>query len=73
MVAVVAGHNLRIGDAVKLTIDQIEGARLRLYAQKTGVHVCGVLPDFVVKALQTIPRVNDRNFFWSGVRNLETA
>ena len=64
---------LRIGDAVDLTIDKIEGSKLRLYTQKTGIQVCGVLPDFVVKTLQTIPRVNERFYFWSGIGNLEIA
>ena len=64
---------LRIGDAVNLTIDKIEGSKLRLYTQKTGVQVCGVLPDFVLKTLQTIPRVNERFYFWSGIGNLEIA
>jgi integrase/recombinase XerD len=64
---------LRIGDAVNLKTDQLDGNKLRLYTQKTGVHVCGVLPDFVVKTLQTIPRVNERFYFWSGIGNLEIA
>jgi integrase/recombinase XerD len=46
---------------------------LRLYTPKTGVQVCAVLPDFVVSALNSISRVTDRHFFWSGVGNLETA
>ena len=64
---------LRIGDAVNLTTEQIDGKNLRLYTQKTGVHVCAVLPDFVVTTLQTIPRVNERFYFWSGSGSLEVA
>ena len=58
---------------MNLTTEQIDGNRLRLYTQKSGVHVCGVLPDFVVTTLQTIPRVNERFYFWSGTGNLEIA
>jgi integrase/recombinase XerD len=64
---------LRIGDAVNLKTEQIDGNRLRLYTQKSGVQVCSVLPEFVVTTLQTIPGVNDRFYFWSGVGNLEIA
>jgi len=48
------------------------GARILLESQP-GIQVCGVLPDFVVKTLQTIPRVNERFYFWSGIGNLEIA
>jgi len=73
LVLILRFTGLRIGDAVNLTTDQIDGNKLRLYTQKTGVHVCGVLPDFVVDALQTIPRVTERHFFWSGVGSLDIA
>jgi integrase/recombinase XerD len=64
---------LRIGDAINLTEDRLEGDRLFLYTQKTGVAVNTVLPKFVVNALQAIPRVTDRHFFWNGVDKLETT
>ena len=51
----------------------LEGDRLFLYTQKTGVAVNTVLPKFVVNALQAIPRVTDRHFFWNGVDKLETT
>lgn len=44
---------MRIGDAVNLSTTKLNGNRLFLYQQKTGVAVYAVLPDFVVKALET--------------------
>ena len=54
---------MRIGDAVSLTRDRINGDRLFLYTQKTGVAVNTVLPDFVLKALEATPRFRDEHFF----------
>ena len=48
---------MRIGDAVSLSTDRIEGNRLFLYTQKTGVPVNTILPDFVLKALDATPKV----------------
>jgi integrase/recombinase XerD len=73
LVLVLRWTGLRIGDAVNLTAEKIDGNRLRLYTQKTGTQVCGVLPDFIVQTLQTIPRVTERFFFWSGTGSLEIA
>jgi integrase/recombinase XerD len=73
LVLILRWTGLRIGDAVNLSSEKIEGNKLRLYTQKTGVHVCGVLPDFVVKTLETVPRINERFFFWAGAGNLEIA
>ena len=56
----------RISDAVTLTTDRIDGNRLFLYTQKTGVPVYTVLPESVVHALETVPRVTSKNYFWSG-------
>jgi integrase/recombinase XerD len=64
---------LRIGDAISLTQDRLEGDRLFLHTQKTGVPVNTVLPKFVVDALHAIPKVTDKHFFWNGVEKLETA
>ncbi len=63
---------MRIGDAVGLISDRIEGNKLFLYTQKTGVPVNTILPDFVLKALDTSPRVTEKHFFWDGALNLET-
>ena len=62
---------LRIGDAISLTVDRIQGNRLFLYTQKTGVPVNTVLPDFVVQALDATPKVTEQYFFWNGVDDLE--
>jgi len=62
---------MRIGDVVRLTADKIDGNKLFLYTQKTGVPVYTVLPDFVVRALETIPRVTATHFFWKGAGNLD--
>src|SRR5438445_13430703 len=63
---------MRIGDADSLTSDRIEGTRLFLYTEKTGVPVNTVLPEFVLKALDATPRVTAKHFFWDGTLNLET-
>ncbi len=64
---------MRISDAVNLRASQIKGNRLFLYTQKTGVPVNAILPEFVVKALETTPKVNDECYFWSGTGKLDSA
>ncbi len=64
---------LRIGDAVSLSSEKIEGNHLFLYTHKTGVAVYTVLPDFVVDALEATPKVTETYFFWNGVDKLETV
>lgn len=64
---------MRIGDVVNLTTERITGNRLFLYTQKTGVPVHTVLPDFVLRALDSTPRKTERFFFWSGVGKLDSA
>lgn len=64
---------LRIGDAVKLSPERLNGNQLFLYTQKTGVAVYCVLPDIVAKALEACPRSSDRYFFWTGQSKLHTA
>jgi integrase/recombinase XerD len=63
---------MRIGDAVGLSAERIEGNRLFLYTQKTGVPVNTILPDFVLKALDATPKVSEAHFFWDGTSDLET-
>jgi integrase len=63
---------MRIGDAVSLKDDRIEGNKLFLYTQKTGVPVNTILPDFVLKALDTAPKLTEKCLFWDGTLNLET-
>lgn len=57
---------MRISDAVTLNTDRLDGKKLFLYTQKTGVPVYTVLPDSVLKALEATPRTNEKNYFWSG-------
>ena len=51
---------------MKLTNDKISGNKLFLYTQKTGVPVYSVLPDSVLEALEAIPRLTAKYFFWNG-------
>lgn len=57
---------LRIGDAVMLPIKNLDGHRLLLYTQKTGVPVHLPLPPQVVEALRPLPRRSPDYFFWTG-------
>ena len=63
---------MRIGDAVNFSTDRLEGSRLFLYTQKTGVPVNTILPEFVLSALETTPNVKEKFFFWSGRGKLES-
>jgi len=63
---------MRIGDAVNFNTERLEGNRVFLYTQKTGVAVNTVLPEFVVSALAKTPRVTNKFFFWSGSGKLES-
>jgi integrase/recombinase XerD len=71
LVLVLRYSGLRLGDAVKLTTDQISGNKLMLYAQKTGVPVNSVLPEFVLNGLVAMPKTTGKHFFWAGSGNLE--
>jgi integrase len=64
---------LRIGDVVKLSTGRVQGNRLFLYTQKTGVPVYCVLPDVVVKALESSPRSGEQYFFWTGQSKTHSA
>lgn len=64
---------MRIGDAVALDADRLQGSKLFLYTQKTGVPVYTILPEFVVEVLEATPRVTPKLFFWTGQGKLETA
>lgn len=63
---------LRIGDATACSVEQLVDKRLRVYTQKTGQHVHIVLPDFVIRALETTPRKSERFWFWSGHGQIKT-
>jgi integrase/recombinase XerD len=64
---------MRIGDSVSCAIERLNGNKLLLYTQKTGVPVYCPLPDFVVTALEEISSISRRYFFWTGVSKLQTA
>jgi integrase/recombinase XerD len=64
---------MRIGDAVSCASERVNGNKVLLYTQKTGVPVYCPLPDFVVSSLEEILPPNGRYFFWSGTSKLQTA
>jgi integrase/recombinase XerD len=64
---------LRIGDAVSLRTEMLDGNKLFLYTSKTGFPVHMRLPNVVSDALMTLPRLSDRYFFWTGNSTLHTA
>jgi integrase/recombinase XerD len=64
---------MRIGDAVSFSVERLNGNKLLLYTQKTGVPVYCPLPDFVVKALGGLIPMSERYFFWTGESKLQTA
>jgi integrase len=64
---------MRIGDTVKCGVDRITGDKLFLYTQKTGVPVHCVLPDFVVRELESAPKSSEGHFFWTGKSKLHSA
>ncbi len=64
---------LRIGDTATCEVERISQNRLRLYTAKTGVAVNVKLPIFVVDALNAMPKVSPRYFFWTGHGKKDTA
>ena len=73
LVLVLRYSGMRVGDAVNLRTSQINGNRLFLYTQKTGVPVNVILPEFVLKALEATPKVNEDVYFWTGIGKLESV
>lgn len=57
---------LRIGDAVQLTVNRLQGNKLLLHTEKSGVHVYCVLPEIVIRAIDAAPRPSESHFFWTG-------
>jgi integrase/recombinase XerD len=57
---------LRIGDAVQLPVNRLQGNKLLLHTEKTGVQVYCVLPDLVIQAIDAAPRPSENYFFWTG-------
>lgn len=62
---------LRIGDAVALRRDRLNGSTLTLYTQKSGTHVRVPLPPKTIAALRKLP--GKQYFFWSGNGKLKSA
>ena len=62
---------LRIGDATSCAVERLQGDRLLLYMHKTGHPVHLKLPQFVVEALNSIPRSNEHYWFWTGAGTVE--
>ncbi len=57
--------------ASKSTRDKINGNKLFLYTQKSGVPVYAVSPDFVVAVVETTPLVTVIHFFWNGTDQVD--
>lgn len=64
---------MRIGDAVQCGPGRLDGNKLFLYTQKTGVPVRCTLPDFVVREIEAAPKSSEQYFFWTGKSKLHTA
>jgi len=66
LVLVMRYSGMRVSDSVTLSTDRLDDKKLFLYTQKTGVPVYTILPDSVLQALESTPRVTSKNYFWSG-------
>jgi integrase/recombinase XerD len=64
---------MRVGDAVQLGVNRLQGNKLLLHTEKTGVHVYCVLPDIVTKALDAAPHSSQNYFFWTGKSTVRSA
>lgn len=64
---------MRIGDAVQCGSGRLNGNKLFLYTQKTGVPVRCALPDFVIREIEAAPKSSEQFFFWTGKSKLHTA
>jgi len=64
---------LRIQDAVTIGRERIIDGKLFLYTQKTGTPVWCPLPPFVQEALDRLPVVRNRYYFWTGQSTKEGA
>jgi integrase len=73
LVLLLRHSGLRIGDAVTMERGRISGDKLFLYTAKTGTPVYVPLPDFIMTALEAVPKVSEQYFFWSGQSKTESA
>jgi integrase/recombinase XerD len=64
---------LRIGDAVQLAANRLQGNKLLLRTEKTGVQVYCVLPEMVVKAIDAAPQSSEQYFFWTGKSTVHSS
>jgi integrase len=65
---------LRIGDAVKCEVGRLDShGRLRLYTTKNGKQVHVKLHPDAVAALESIPKMSEARWFWTGNGKLQTA
>jgi integrase/recombinase XerD len=65
LVLLLRWSGIRLGDAVTLPRERMEGERLRLHTAKTNVHIHCPLPPAAMDALNAIPK-DGPYFFWSG-------
>lgn len=63
---------LRIGDAVTLSSERLDGDKLFLYTSKAGTPVYCPLPPFAVAALEAAIEPNARFYFWTGNGKVKT-
>lgn len=63
---------LRIGDAVTLSTERLDGDKLFLYTAKTNTKVYVPLPPIVVQALEAALEPNHRFYFWTGNGKVQT-
>jgi integrase/recombinase XerD len=64
---------MRLGDVATLSTDRLIRNKIQLYTQKTGVPVYCVLPQFVANLLESLPRISERYFWWTGKSTLHTV
>ena len=72
LVLLLRHSGLRIGDAVTLSPERINGDKLFLYTQKSGTPVYCPLPPFVITALEAAIAPNERFYFWTGNGKVKT-
>jgi integrase/recombinase XerD len=66
LVLLLRHSGLRIGDAVTLSRERLDGDKLFLYTSKAGTPVYCPLPPFVMAALTAAIEPHERFFFWTG-------